>query len=91
MAQPRSAVTWRLAIVLALSLPAPGMAAYEEGRSRTGDVISGTVKFVGTAPKLEPIAVNKNRDVCGDRKPSEALVVGPERRRQGQRRARSRA
>jgi len=26
--------------------------------------------------KLEPIAVNKNRDVCGDRKPSEALVIG---------------
>jgi hypothetical protein len=40
-------------------------------------VISGTVKFAGPPPRLEPIAVNKNRDVCGERKPSEALVVGP--------------
>ncbi|HEX6210079.1 MAG TPA: carboxypeptidase regulatory-like domain-containing protein, partial [Methylomirabilota bacterium] len=37
------------------------------------------VKFVGAPPRLEPLAVNKNRDVCGDRKESEALVLGPER------------
>src|SRR3989441_13085844 len=51
-------------------------AAYEEVAVADGGVVSGVVKFVGTAPKLEPIAVNKNRDVCGDRKPSEALVIG---------------
>jgi hypothetical protein len=33
---------------------------------------------VGTPPKLEPIRVNKNREVCGAFKESEALVVGPE-------------
>src|SRR5256885_11567503 len=37
-----------------------------------GGTLSGTVKFVGTPPKLEPLAVNKNRDVCGDHKESEA-------------------
>src|SRR5436190_295853 len=50
--------------------------AYEETTVADGGVVSGTVKFSGPAPKLEPIAVNKNRDVCGERKPSEALVVG---------------
>jgi plastocyanin len=51
-------------------------AAYEEVAVADGGTIGGVVKFAGTPPKLEPIAVNKNRDVCGDRKPSEALVVG---------------
>jgi plastocyanin len=37
------------------------------------------VRFNGPVPKLEPIPVNKNRDVCGDQKASEALVVGPDR------------
>jgi hypothetical protein len=56
---------------------APAGAAYEEVAVTDGGVVSGSVKFAGTPPKLEPIAVNKNRDVCGERKPSEALVVGP--------------
>jgi hypothetical protein len=34
------------------------------------------VKFVGAPPKLEPLRVNKNREVCGESKESEALVVG---------------
>jgi len=62
-----------LFFVFAAAAPA---VAYEEIAVADGGVISGTVKFAGTAPKLEPIAVNKNRDVCGERKPSEALVVG---------------
>jgi plastocyanin len=57
-------------------MPTSAGAAYEEIVVADGGVISGTVKFAGNAPKLEPIAVNKNRDVCGERKPSEALVVG---------------
>ena len=61
--------------MLALGGPA---AAYEAVDVKDGGVIAGTVKFSGTAPKLEPLAVNKNRDVCGERKPSEALIVGPE-------------
>jgi hypothetical protein len=50
--------------------------AYEEIEVRDGGRLTGTVKFSGTPPVLEPLPVNKNRDVCGDRKPSEALVVG---------------
>jgi hypothetical protein len=36
------------------------------------------VRFLGAPPRLEPLRVNKNREVCGDSKESEALVVGPE-------------
>ena len=44
-----------------------------------GGVLTGTVRFTGTPPRLEPITVSKNRDVCGEHKPSEALVLGPDR------------
>jgi hypothetical protein len=61
--------------MLVLAHAAPAL-AYEEVAVADGGVVSGTVKFVGTPPKLEPLAVNKNRDVCGEQKASEALVVG---------------
>ena len=48
-----------------------------------GGTLAGTVKFVGAPPKLDPIPVNKNRDVCGETQPSESLVLGPERGVQG--------
>ena len=41
-------------------------------------MVAGVVRFAGSPPKLEPIKVNKNREVCGASKDSEALVVGPE-------------
>src|SRR5262249_52569336 len=64
-------------VLVALGMfPGTVGAAYEEAAVADGGVVSGVVKFVGTPPRLEPIAVNKNRDVCGDAKPSEALVVG---------------
>ena len=65
-----------VALLVAVLAPSGAGAAYEEAAGADGGVVSGVVKFVGTAPKLEPIAVNKNRDVCGEKKPSEALVVG---------------
>ena len=43
-----------------------------------GGAVTGTLKFVGTPPKLDPVPVNKNRDVCGETQPSEALVLGPD-------------
>jgi len=61
------------ALIFALATPA---GAYEEVVVKDGGVLNGRVKFAGTPPTLEPLAVNKNRDVCGDRKPSEALVMG---------------
>ena len=63
-------------MLVAALMPISAGAAYEEVAVPDGGVVSGVVKFSGTPPKLEPIAVNKNRDVCGDKKPSEALVVG---------------
>ena len=66
------------AAALALALAAPA-AAYEVVTVGDGGTLSGTVKFAGAAPKLEPLAVNKNRDVCGDSKDNEALVIGPDR------------
>jgi plastocyanin len=60
--------------VLAVAAPA---AAYEAITVKDGGTVSGVVKFAGAPPTLSPIPVNKNRDVCGDQKPSEALVVGP--------------
>ena len=66
------------AAALALALAAPA-AAYEVVTVGDGGTLSGTVKFAGAPPKLEPLAVNKNRDVCGDSKDNEALVVGSDR------------
>lgn len=62
-----------LLFVLASAAPAP---AYDVASVPDGGVLTGVVKFIGTPPRLEPLAVNKNRDVCGERKPSEALVLG---------------
>jgi hypothetical protein len=55
---------------------APAAAAYEAMDVKDGGTLTGVVRFTGTPPKLEPIPVNKNRDVCGEQKPSEALIVG---------------
>jgi hypothetical protein len=54
-------------------------AAYEETTVADGGTLSGVVRFTGTPPKLDPLLVNKNREVCGEQKASEALVVGPDR------------
>jgi len=69
----------RTAAALALLLAAAPASAYEVVAVADGGTLSGTIKFAGPPPKLEPLAVNKNRDVCGEQKASEALVVGPER------------
>lgn len=66
------------AATLALALAGPAT-AYEVAPVRDGGALAGVVRFAGAVPRLEPLPVNKNRDVCGEQKPSEALVVGPER------------
>ena len=65
-------------VLVAVACVTPA-AAYEETQVADGATISGVVRFSGTPPKLEPLAVNKNRDVCGEQKPSEALVLGADR------------
>ena len=72
-----AAVAVTLAALAALA-GAPPATAYEEIAVNDGGTLRGVVKFAGTAPRLEPLAVNKNRDVCGEQKPSEALVVSAE-------------
>ncbi len=51
-------------------------ATYEAVDVKDGGTLSGVVRFAGPPPKLAPLAVNKNREVCGEEKPSEALMVG---------------
>ena len=66
-----------IAIVL-LTVALAGRAwGYEEGEVKDGGRLTGTVKFVGEIPKLAPVPVKKNQDVCGAQKPSEALLLGP--------------
>jgi plastocyanin len=42
-----------------------------------GGALVGRVRFAGEPVKGEPLPVRKNTDVCGDTKPFQALVVGP--------------
>jgi plastocyanin len=68
-------------LVLVLGLALAGVARpsshYVEGPVTDGGTVTGRVRFVGEPPKTEPLAVRKNTDVCGEHKPSQALVVGP--------------
>ncbi|HZO42576.1 MAG TPA: carboxypeptidase regulatory-like domain-containing protein [Methylomirabilota bacterium] len=76
MTRRRAALGAALGLLLLAAAPALG---YEVATVQDGGTITGTVKFVGTPPKLDPIPVNKNRDVCGDHKPAEALVLSADR------------
>ena len=66
-------------ILVAVALVLAGSAlAYQEVPVTDGGTITGTVKFVGPIPKLEPIGVAKNQDTCGNTVPSEVLIVNPQ-------------
>ena len=71
--------TLALAVLVALTAAPPAAAEYVETAVTDGGTLSGVVRFVGVAPTLPPLAVNKNRDVCGESKPAEALVLGPDK------------
>jgi plastocyanin len=71
-------LTLAATLVVAVLLAAPA-AAYEVVTVADGGALAGVVKFAGAPPRLEPLVVTRNHDVCGDRKESEALVVGAER------------
>ncbi|MBI2014822.1 MAG: hypothetical protein HYS77_04710 [Candidatus Rokubacteria bacterium] len=68
-----------IAAALALLAAAAPAGAYEVSAVTDGGTVTGTIRFAGTPPKLDPIPVNKNRDVCGGQQASEALVLGPDR------------
>jgi hypothetical protein len=67
-----------LVMLVAVLAATAAEAAYEAVDVKDGGSLAGVVRFAGTPPKIAPIPVNKNREVCGDQKPSEALVVGPD-------------
>jgi len=76
-----TASRWVAILVLAWTVGVvgrPAALAYEVAAVPDGGSLRGAVKFVGTPPKLEGLRVNRNRDVCGDEKASEALVLGPQ-------------
>lgn len=52
-------------------------AAYVEAPVPDGGTLVGRVRFVGEPPTVEPLAVRKNTDVCGEHRPAQVLVVGP--------------
>lgn len=70
----KSAFVASILVALALVL-AGSTLAYQEFSVVDGGTISGTVKFVGSAPKLEPVKVVKDQRVCGNEVPSEVLLV----------------
>ena len=80
MRRPRAAAAGALLSLLVLVVvPVPAVDAYEAATVHDGGTLTGVVRFAGTPPTLSPIPVNKNRDVCGAQKVSEALVLGPDR------------
>lgn len=76
MAGPRGARRALAGALVVLPLAAPG---YVEGPIPDGGTLVGRVRFAGEAVQGEPIPVRKNADVCGGTKPSEVLLLGPER------------
>lgn len=65
-------------LMLALVVAVPSLVSgYEVVEVTDGGTLKGTVKLVGNAPKLAPIPVKKNHDLCGESVPSEALILGP--------------
>jgi hypothetical protein len=68
-----------LLVSLVALWPTMAHAAYEEIAVTDGGTLSGVVRFAGTPPRLTPIGVHRDREICGAQQPSEALVVGPDR------------
>jgi plastocyanin len=64
------------ALAVAVAVPAR---AYVEAPVADGGALVGRVRFAGEPVKGESLPVRKNTDVCGDTKPFQALVVGPNR------------
>jgi plastocyanin len=69
----------RLARALAVGLLLGGagsVSAYEVGPVVEGGTLTGVVKFAGSAPRLKPVVVPRGRDVCGDERVPDVLVLG---------------
>jgi hypothetical protein len=55
------------------------VAAYTEMRVTDGGTLAGVVRYIGKPVAFPPIPVARHRDVCGDQRPSETLVLGRDR------------
>ncbi len=73
--------TWlALSVLLVAAWGMPAAApAYEVVPVPDGGNLTGSVRFAGAPPRLDPLPVRKNQDVCGQSVPNEALVLGPDR------------
>lgn len=67
------------AMTLLVALGSDLALGYEAAEVKDGGTLTGTVKFLGEPPKQAPIPVKKNRDLCGETVPSEAMVLGPDK------------
>ncbi len=59
-----------------LAVPLPAIVGYVEVPVVDGGAVVGRVRLHGEPVKGEPVPVRKNIDVCGESKPSQALLVG---------------
>jgi hypothetical protein len=66
-------------VTLVLATTSAAQAAYETVTVTDGGALTGLVRFAGAPPKMEVLTMTRNREVCGEQKPSEALVLGAER------------
>ena len=76
-----STPTWLvlgLFLVIGWGMPAE-VPAYEVVPVPDGGSLTGSVRFAGAPPRLDPLPVRKNQDVCGQSVANEALVIGPNR------------
>jgi len=71
-------ITAGVTLILILGLSGPA-GAYEAMEVGDGGTLTGIVRFGGNPPRSASIPVKKDTEVCGDSKPSEALVLGPDR------------
>jgi len=65
------------AVLLLVAVAGPA-AAYEVVPVPAGGALTGRVTFAGTPPRLAPLPVARDREVCGDDATPAALVVGPD-------------
>lgn len=72
----KGATSAAVALVASLIAAAP-VVAYQGGPVVNGGTISGIVRYAGTPPPLQRLAISKDRDVCGAQPIyDESLIVG---------------
>ena len=68
-------LTGTIVILSSGSMP-PKLLSGKDNSPPASGTIKGTVRFIGTVPKLDPLTVTKNPEVCGKTKPLDRLILG---------------